>query len=387
MRDALERPEPGPTAPGGYALREENRVSSASSHAQLPALDLDVHNAGLPAEVSFATATYPTADGEHTCGYLHAGSADDPLIVFLHGWPELGRSFAPLLPMIAAEGYFAVAPDMRGYGASTIYADPTAYAIENAVADVRGLISALRPGADAEAIVVGHDYGAPVAWTFAAAHPEMCRAVAGMCVPHLPAGASMTAHVNRSMYPEDTFPYGQWDYMVAHQQMPETLAAEFDADVPGFIATVMRRGNPKQMSKPALQSKIRARGGWFPEGVPFEERDPRVLSEEDFAALVASLSRTGFAYPNAWYRNVEANAAFTESLPGGGRITQPALFLHARYDQVCDTLGSTMAEPMREAIPQLTERIIEAGHWVVQEKPIHTAEVLTDWLESLPHSA
>src|SRR5690349_18352922 len=119
--------------------------------------------------------------GAHTTFYLAAGPVDGPLLVFAHGWPELAISWRHQLPAFAALGYRAVAPDLRGFGRSSIYRTHDAYALEHVVGDMLALIDSL--GRD-RAVWVGHDWGSPVVWSVASHHPERCDAVANLCVPY-----------------------------------------------------------------------------------------------------------------------------------------------------------------------------------------------------------
>ena len=98
----------------------------------------------------------------------------------MHGWPELWYSWRLQLAALAAAGFRAVAPDMRGYGESEAPADIAAYSILHLVGDMVGLVAAL---GERRAIIVGHDWGANVAWTAAMLRPDLFRAVVAMSVP------------------------------------------------------------------------------------------------------------------------------------------------------------------------------------------------------------
>ncbi|GAA4476242.1 alpha/beta hydrolase [Enteractinococcus fodinae] len=337
----------------------------------------------LHAHLPQGVSVHEHATDRHTSAYLAAGDPDDPVVLLCHGWPELGRSWVRVMEPLAAAGFRVVAPDMRGYGASRVHSSPDDYAIAEAVLDMCELLDHLGVDAESPAFAVGHDYGAPVVWNLATHHPELLAGVAGVCVPHLPPGTTLVDHIDRDLYPAEQYPLGQWDYLVAHVRMPEVLAAEFDGDVRGMIASIMRAGNPRAMERPVPNATVQERGGWFPNGHPYHEPDPRVLDDIEFEALVASLSHTGFTAANSWYQNNRANAAYAENAVTGGRITVPALFVHARYDATCATLTTTAADPMRSACEELHEEIVEAGHWVAQEQPAALTEALLRWLRPL----
>src|SRR6056300_1077885 len=109
--------------------------------------------------------------GDHDMFYLAAGPEDGPLIVFVHGWPELGYSWRHQLPVLGGLGFRAIAPDLRGHGGSTVYDCHEDYRLEKHVGDLLALLD--RIGAP-RAVWVGHDWGAPVVWSIANHHPGRC---------------------------------------------------------------------------------------------------------------------------------------------------------------------------------------------------------------------
>src|ERR1700688_1673062 len=149
----------------------------------------------------------------HTSFYLACGAEDAPLLVFVHGWPELSLSWRHQLPCFAHLGFRAVAPDMRGYGRSSVYSRHQDYAVEPIVTDMLELLDSL---GRKSAVWIGHDWGSPVVWSLASHHPERCDAVANLCVPYytIERGLDHTLTlVDRKVYPQNEYPNGQWDYM------------------------------------------------------------------------------------------------------------------------------------------------------------------------------
>jgi pimeloyl-ACP methyl ester carboxylesterase len=124
----------------------------------------------------------------HTTQYWEAGPADGPLMIFLHGWPQIGLMWRAQIEAFAAEGWRCVAPDMRGYGGSSAPSDPAAYALHEIVDDMVELHNHLgaRP-----AIWVGHDWGSPVAGALAAHHPARSRGAVLISVPYFPDGFAL----------------------------------------------------------------------------------------------------------------------------------------------------------------------------------------------------
>src|SRR3954454_18482457 len=105
---------------------------------------------------------------------------DGPLVLLCHGWPELSYSWRHQIPAIAAAGFHVMAPDMRGFGRTSAPAEISAYSIFDLVGDMVALVGAL---GEKQAVIIGHDWGAPVAGQAALFRPDMFRAVAGLSVP------------------------------------------------------------------------------------------------------------------------------------------------------------------------------------------------------------
>lgn len=317
----------------------------------------------------------------HTMFYLACGAEDAPLIIFAHGWPELSISWRHQLPAFAALGFRAIAPDMRGYGRSSVYPRHEDYALEQSVPDMIGLIDHL--GAE-KAVWVGHDWGSPLIWSVASHHPERCHAVANLCVPYVAAGFSpdnLVELVDRTVYPKDEFPAGQWDYMRYYEESFPAATAQFEANIANTVKLLFRAGAPGGERSPAGTAAVRRNGGWFGgAGAPDVPIDSSVLTEEDYHKYVAALERTGFFGPDSWYMNGPRNSAFARLAKNGGRIDMPALFLHGAYDYVCYTMEGPLAEPMRRDCTNLTEVVVRSGHWMAQEKPVAVNAAIARWL-------
>jgi len=320
----------------------------------------------------------------HTTGYLAAGPQDGPLIVFVHGWPELSISWRHQLPVFGGLGFRVVAPDMRGYGRSSTYDRSEAFAQEHIVADMIELLDHL--GHD-RAVWVGHDWGSPVVWNIASHQPERCHGVANLCVPYrtLDVGWDQTIGlVDRDVYPEAEFPVGQWDYMLYYQENLARADEVFEADPYLTVKALFRKGDPAGRGRPSLTSRVRAAGGWFggADRAPDLPADTDVVTEADLRSYAAALTRNGFFGPDSWYLNHEANAAYAARGADGGRLRMPVLFLAARYDWTCECIDSRLAEPQRSSIDNLTERVLDTGHWMAQERPAEVNAALVAWLRA-----
>lgn len=330
----------------------------------------------------FPVTEHVAKSQRHTTFYLACGPQQATPMIFLHGWPELSISWRHQLPVFASLGFRAVAPDMRGYGRSSVYARHEDYALEQIVADMMELLDAI----DAEkAIWVGHDWGSPVVWSIAQHHPQRCHGVANLCVPYIPEGFAVETVVplcDRRVYPEDRFPAAQWDYQLFYRENFAAACSGFESNVRATVRVLFRAGDPANKGKPARTSFIRANGGWFgkQQTAPDLPRDATVLGEKDENAYVAALERNGFFGPDSWYMNFNLNMDFASRAKGNWRLMMPVLFLHGAYDYVCETMDSSLAAPMRAHCTNLTEVVVPSGHWMAQEKPVHVNAALANWL-------
>jgi pimeloyl-ACP methyl ester carboxylesterase len=332
--------------------------------------------------MSFPILENVARSARHTTFFLSCGTASATPILFLHGWPELSISWRQQLPAVAALGFRAIAPDMRGYGRSSAHPRHEDYALEDIVADMVELLGALGVN---KAVWVGHDWGSPVVWSIAQHHPELCYGVANLCVPYQPEGFAVETSIplaDRTVYPADKFPAAQWDYQMFYRENFAAAVAGFEADPGATVRALFRSGNPSGKGKPSPTAYVRANGGWFRgrTSAPDAPRDAALLSEEDERRYVAALAGNGFFGPCSWYMNWRQNLAYAARANANWRLKMPVLFIHAAYDYVCETLVSRLAEPMRAHCDDLTETTIASGHWMAQEKPVEVNAALAKWL-------
>lgn len=321
-----------------------------------------------------------TTSHRHSTFYRACGPDDGPAIIFTHGWPELSISWRHQLTYLGSLGYRVIAPDMRGYGGSSLYDTHQAYAQTEIVQDMLELIDHLQIQ---QAVWIGHDWGSPVAWNMALHHPDRVAAVASLCVPFGFAGnpTQMEHSINRQLYPAAEYPVGQWDYQLFYYEDFAKAQAEMELDPEALIKLLFRKGDPAGQGLPAGTASTRKNQGWFTQlgGVPDMPRDDDVVSAEDVAVYAGHLQQNGFFGPNSWYVNGAANQSFLDS-KASATLTMPVLFVHATYDYVCDTTTTNFAEPMRARCPNLTEQRIDCGHWMAQEKPQELNAILETWL-------
>jgi len=328
------------------------------------------------------THTFSTT--RHTTHYWEAGPADGPIMIFLHGWPEIGLVWRAQIEAFASEGWRCIAPDMRGYGSSSAPSTPEAYALREIVQDMVELHDHIgaRP-----AIWVGHDLGSPVVGALAAHYPQRCRGVVFVSVPYSPdafALPTLVALVDRQLYPADEYPDGQWDYYRFYLTHFDQTVSDFDADIPASLAAIYRSGNPASAGKLYRSALVTHNGGWFGAAhhAPVVEPDPALWPASDFETLVAAFRNTGFRPGNSWYLNDSANLAYAHTAPNHGRLHLPVLFLNGEFDGLCDINHNRVGDPMRSTCKDLSVVSLPAGHWLPLERKDESVKAIQTWLRA-----
>ena len=211
----------------------------------------------------FALTNATFSSPRHTTHYWEAGVAGGPLMIFLHGWPEIGLVRRAQVEAFATEGWHCIAPDMRGYGGSSAPSASEAYALKEMVDDMVELHDHLGAG---PAIWVGHDLGSPVVGALAAHHAKRSRGVVFISVPYAPQAFALPGLlplIDRKLYPADQYPDGQWDYYRFYLTHFDQTITDFNADIPASLAAIYRSGNPESVGKVYRSAIITRNGGWF----------------------------------------------------------------------------------------------------------------------------
>jgi len=303
---------------------------------------------------------------------LEAGPADGPVVVLAHGFPELAHSWRHQIPVLAAAGFHVLAPDQRGYGGSSRPDEVSAYDIAALTGDLIGLVDLV--GAE-RAAVVGHDWGAVVAWSAALLHPDRINAVAGLSVPPVPRPRTPPTEAFRRIFGDNFF------YMLYFQQ-PGVADAEMDADPARAMRRMlagMRSGDSPDDQAAGLRMLAPGPAG-FIERLTEPDRLPDWLTQRDLDHYVREFTRTGFTGALNWYRNYERNWQITAE-PAAQTIAVPALFVGGTADPV---LNFTKTGRAREVVlgPYREVMLEGAGHWIQQERPDEINAVLVAFLGS-----
>lgn len=298
---------------------------------------------------------------------------DGPLVLLVHGFPESWYSWRHQLPVLAEAGYRAVALDVRGYGRSAAPPRIEDYAMVRLVGDLIGLIDAL--GED-RAVLVGHDWGAPIVWNTALLRPERIVGVAGLSVPYNPRGSVAPLTAMRSLG-------GAEQFYIEYFQEPGVAEAEIEADVAGWLeGFYFTISGEARLDAPSV--------GLVPYGHQLRERfQPRSpgtmawMTDDDLAFYVAEFERTGLTGGLNRYRNVDRDwadlAAWTHA-----PIEVPSMFIGGDRDGPT-LLGRGAISRFEQNLPRLwrSEILPGCGHWTQQERPAQVNELLRGFLDSL----
>ena len=303
--------------------------------------------------------------------YVEAGTG--PLVLLVHGFPESWYSYRHQLPALAEAGYRAVAIDVRGYGRSSAPTAIEAYRMLQHVADNVGLVRAL---GEERAVVVGHDWGAPIAWNSALLRPDIFRAVAGLSVPFAPAGPTRPTDAFRAMG-------GAEEFYIEYFQTPGRAEAELEDDVRrwllGFYFTAS--GDAPAPDPSGTVATI-PHGAKMRDRFAYPDAMPAWLTEADLDVYSAEFEHTGFTGGLNRYRNVDRD--WEDLLAFRGRaIEVPALFVGGDRDGPT-IWGRPSIERFPTTLPYLHNSIIlpGCGHWTQQERPNEVNEALVDFLEA-----
>jgi pimeloyl-ACP methyl ester carboxylesterase len=321
--------------------------------------------------VSVASHRTVEANGIH----LHlVEQGEGPLVVLCHGFPESWYSWRHQLPVLSAAGFHAVAVDMRGYGRSDRPEAIDQYTLLHLVGDMVGLLDAL--GAE-QAVIAGHDWGAPVAWHAALLRPDRFRAVIGLSVPFRTRSPVVPATV---MPRRDDATFYQLYF-----QTPEVAEAELERDVRQTFVKMLGnvpRGAPDTASGPV--GMVRRDGG-FLTGRPTPTVLPAWLKEADIDFYVSEFERTGFRGGLNWYRNIDRNWELLAPF-AGAKVTVPALYMAGDRDLVVAFQGADQVlANMANLVPHLRGKIIlpDCGHWTQQERASEVNAAMIDFLHQL----
>jgi pimeloyl-ACP methyl ester carboxylesterase len=303
-----------------------------------------------------------------------AEAGEGPVVLLVHGWPESWYSWRHQLRALADAGFRAIAPDMRGYGATDAPDEEEAYRVDVVTDDLTGILDAV---GEQTATLVAHDMGAVVGWTAALLRPERFNGVMGFSNPYRPIG-------KKPLF-EDIAPrVGDMFFYMAYHNEPGGIAeAEYDSR-PRELLERLYASPDTPRAEPTITDPKRNAGGWIGRmGAPLER--PAWLTEEDLDYYVAEFTRAGFRGGLNYYRNLDRYWHVMRTLDPIIKI--PSAFVCGTED----TNGADQARLEEIMTPLMSDlRFVKLfpgiGHWVQQEAPEQTNRAIIEFLSMLPGS-
>ncbi|MCE6996261.1 alpha/beta hydrolase [Saccharothrix sp. S26] len=276
-------------------------------------------------------------------------------IVLCHGWPEHAFSWRHQVPALAAAGYHVIVPNQRGYGNSSRPTAVTDYDIGHLTGD---LIALLDHYGYEDATFVGHDWGAFVVWGLTLLHPNRVNGVVALSVPYQERGEVPWIESMEAVLGPDF-------YFVHFNRQPGVADAVLDEHAARFLRNLFRKDETPKPPQPGM-AMIELAKAETPLGEP-------VMSDGELAVFVSAFASTGFTGSINWYRNLDRNWHLLADVDPV--IRQPALMIYGERDAVLRSAR------LAEFVPEVEVVSLDCGHWIQQEKPDETNQVILRWLD------
>ncbi|XP_052194101.1 uncharacterized protein LOC127802378 [Diospyros lotus] len=295
-----------------------------------------------------------------------AEKGQGPLLLFLHGFPEIWYTWRHQILAFAALGYRAVAPDLRGYGDSDAPASPSAYTCFHAVGDLVALIDSLEAS---EAFVVGHDWGAMIGWYLCLFRPDKVKAFVSLAVPFRPRHPKMKPVETMRAF------FGDEYYMCRFQEpgeMEAEIARYGTAEVLRKILTDRRPGPPRLPKDNPFGISADAALQLQPQ-LQLQLQLPSWFQDEDLKYYTSKFDQKGFTGGLNYYRVLDLNWELTAPWTGM-QVKVPVKFIVGDLDMTYTTPGIkeyVHSGGLKRDVPLLEDTVVleGVGHFLNQERP------------------
>lgn len=275
-------------------------------------------------------------------------------IVLCHGWPEHAFSWRHQMSALAEAGYHVIVPNQRGYGNSSRPSEVTAYDIAHLAGDLTALLD--HYGYE-DATFVGHDWGAMVVWGLTLLHPNRVKRLINLSLPYQERGERPWLEFMEQVLGEDY-------YFVHFSRQPGVADAILEENTSRFLRNLYRKNQPFEQPEPGMAMINLARAE-APEGEP-------LLSNSELAVFVSAFETSGFTGSINWYRNLDRNWHILADV--NPIIEQPALMIYGDRDLI------PKSERLEQFVPNVDVVSLDCGHWIQQERPSETTQVILNWL-------
>ena len=313
--------------------------------------------------MTFPAPRFLARDGFQIALY-EAGPKDGPLLILIHGWPELAYSWKNQIGPLTKAGYRVIAYDLRGFGYSDAPTGRAHYGIAQMVSDVEAIIN----DAGVETVsLIGHDWGGIILWHAARMLQDRISHVISLCTPHVHYAPADPIAIFRQRH-------GDEHYFVHFTDHPGRADALFASDPAAFFR-LMLRSTPANTKLTSEMFHVPARfKAYLDAGAPPVKG--AIMSDEDAQVYIDGYTRSGFHGGLNLYRNTSDNWRLASGL--SDHIQQPALMISGERDLF---LPASYTTPMTKMVPNLERHIIDAcGHWMMWEKPDEVNALMLEWL-------
>ncbi|WP_444906159.1 alpha/beta fold hydrolase [Microbulbifer sp. SSSA008] len=276
-------------------------------------------------------------------------------VVLCHGWPEHAFSWRHQIPALAAAGYHIIVPNQRGYGNSSCPTEVTSYDIEQLTGDLAALLDHY---GYQDATFIGHDWGAMVVWGIALLHPNRVNKIINLALPYQARTEKPWIEFMEELLGSDY-------YFVHFNRQPGVADAVLDKNASQFLRNLLRKDAPPTPPEPGMVMINLARAV-SPLGAP-------LLNDNELAVFVSAFEKTGFTSSINWYRNLDRNWHILADVDPV--IQKPTLMIYGDHDLI------PRSPDIRDFVPNVDEVNLNCGHWIQQERPEETNQVILNWLE------
>lgn len=277
-------------------------------------------------------------------------------VILCHGWPEHAFTWRHQIPALVEAGYHVIIPNQRGYGHSSHPEEVIAYDIKHLTGDLVGL---LQHYGYQDATFIGHDWGAMVTWWMTLLHPKCVKKIIALAVPYQVRGEKPWIE-----WMEDIF--GADHYLVHFNRQPGVADDILEKNTHQFLRNIFRKNVSQIIPEPGM-AIINLAKALEPKGEP-------IMSEKELSIFVTSFESSGFTGSINWYRNLDRNWNLLAEVDP--IIQQPTLMIYGNQDMIPKLKG------LSAFVPNVTEVSLDCGHWIQQEKPEETNQVILNWLKN-----
>ncbi|CAM3803487.1 alpha/beta fold hydrolase [Litorimonas haliclonae] len=320
--------------------------------------------------MDFQNPSFIKSDGLRIATYVD-GPLGGPVVILIHGWPELAYSWKTTIPPLVEAGYRVVTYDLRGFGASDTPRGVEHYAIEQMVADLEAVINSQT---SEKVTLIGHDWGGIILWHAARMIADRIQRIVSICTPHVKHAPVDPLKIFRKRFGED-------HYFIEFNHRPEEIESLFARDPDAFFRLMFRTTPRGQEMDKKFTYIPKNFATYLLQGAP--DLPGPVMSDKDRNVYTRAYKHSGFHGGMSLYRNTTHNWELAKAM--SEKVFHPALMLSPEDDLL---LPPSSTDHMPEIVPNLTRKIIpNCGHWAMWDNPDGINKAIIDWLGLAPTKA